>query len=1859
MWTSALASIFGSVNKENRSLRQSQRRIQIEALEERVLLDAAGLNTAPVLDLSALKYDAQSGYYSIDITSGAPWQAALSATDADGDDIYFSVTPEDTTLLSAAVSSGKKANVTAQSNPYWKLSVTWTDSSGVKQSGTMIFELLKDQAPTAVNRIIEATGAGFYNNTIFDYLNKDNLIYGGSFNSSDNYIAENYSTVDDSFSSTLRHTSKGLLGMIPADLTLYGNDTCTTQFYITSSPQTSLDYNLSIFGNLISGYDVLDSLNSVSTGTHNVVFGDKTYQYKDWPTNPITILSAEIVDGNAYAENSSGATTAGTTVTLKSSLKVTTENAYTTYMNVTAVDSNGNASESMKIKVNISAANTTNVPPYITSLNVKEIKINSTPTGSKVDYANGIISAADANGDAFYYWFGLYAQGSETLLSNYYGYNETSGYFEVYSHAENKITGAELSPGVYNLYVVVASGKEEADWNSGDSQMIPVYILPQVPTEVELTSSSYNDGESDGTTSKTSDLIFHTTGATVGCTVEVWTKIAGTDTLLGSAVCTNSDGTADVVMTSGKSLISGSYDITVKQVLTKDVSVGNTQIKDKRLESAVLSGYTITINDLGNLNAPVILDPFFTTPSWEGGKASALENGTAYAFEDELFTLSLRATDADDDTVTWSIVSAKNASQDISSLLTLTATDELGGAALTWTPGEDFGGSEFTIVLQASDGRGKVTNLEVKLYVNEVQDNPVFLDTNNQAGIAGQWIWFSVKAHDPDPTNAQTTIAPIVTPDGFNTSTLLYRSTNIYSDNGKEYLYTQYEVILKIPETASAGDAYNFTFKASKTVSGSTLWSTKDVSVYVLDNAAYQAMLNQTAPSLEYVASSGLTADQTLETANNNSSAGKTLAFLGHGLTAGSPACLFSDGDIIGVEKEVVVADRVINSTYGWKISDGEHKITIAQPTAVTMTTSSGVITVDIMGASSNQLTISVDATAPVLAETLSNNSVTEGVEFTATASAADSHAITYSLENPPVGMTINASTGAIVWTPDFSQGEVNSITVKATDSLGNYSTKTYALIIAAAPDLIIENQVIDEFEAWTLELNAENATNYTLLSGPEGLTLNAPKTEGEKWYLAWTPTEEQGGADPYTVQISVANDAGAVRTVSFTITVNELNQPPVLGTISDKTVKEGSAVSVIVSATDADLPAQNLTWSLLNAPDGMTIKPQSGNPNKAVINWTPTEQQGGNVYTVSVVVSDGMDSVSQNVVFTVEEVDDAPVFQTPEMPVIFSGKPGYITAENSVSISFTATDPDLPANTIVYSIVGDNAYGAAIDSSTGEFVWTPANNTVSGAYEFTVRATEDSTSALYTEYTFTVTVVDKIAITTTPVSAGKEHALWSYSPQTNLEGINWRAVNWSVSGAPTGLTFDSRTGAISWTPGEADGGQSFTFTLTASDQAGEVAQSITLAVEEVDDAPVFQTPTVPTAFAGQPGSFLRSVAMSISFSATDPDFPVNTIVYSITGDNAYGAAIDSSTGLFTWAPSESVPAGTYQFTIRATENSEAGAYSEYTVSLTLVEELILNPINAAEFSEGQAGAINPSTNADGVSWRPLSWSVTGAPEGVSINTQTGLITWTPSETQGGTEYTFTVNVTDGQTLVSQDVVVSVLEIDEAPVFDSSSVPAENFIPPGSSIVMNFAAVDPDIPANAIEYSIIESPPDAVIDAQTGQMKWRAPQNARPGEYSVIVRATEMKSIGGKITAGLYTDYHVHLTVMSSLPPDTIRPTSPFDRLELPQLTVELSRDMLYDIALNAPSSPFNASILNGDQLEFHRGYDSNSTIFGIHLGANSRSLGEIKPADKDAEEKSKDEKDSTDTPEKTEQTINGQQVKKGKPSVGKPKTKK
>jgi hypothetical protein len=247
----------------------------------------------------------------------------------------------------------------------------------------------------------------------------------------------------------------------------------------------------------------------------------------------------------------------------------------------------------------------------------------------------------------------------------------------------------------------------------------------------------------------------------------------------------------------------------------------------------------------------------------------------------------------------------------------------------------------------------------------------------------------------------------------------------------------------------------------------------------------------------------------------------------------------------------------------------------------------------------------------------------------------------------------------------------------------------------------------------------------YSLVSGPTNATL-----EPATGLCTWTPSEAQGPGT-YLLVVSVTDSGlpSLSTTQQLTLVVLESNQPPTLVQPTNLTADEMAAWTAFVSATDPDLPANLLTYSLVSAPEGVQLNPSTG-----LLLWTPTEDQGPGTVVMTVAVTDvHLLSVTNQFTVTVREVNRPPrLAATPDLTLVQG---------LSLNTRLSATDPDLPANALAFDLLASPP-DAHIDPSTGDLTWTPAAGPVPSTHSFTVQVTDAGTPPAAVQRSFRVTVL-------------------------------------------------------------------------------------------------------------------------------------------------------------------------------------------------------------------------------------------------------------------------------------------------------------------------------------------------------------------------------------------------------------------------------------------------------------------------------------------------------------------------------------
>ncbi|MEK6801410.1 MAG: putative Ig domain-containing protein [Nitrospirota bacterium] len=605
-------------------------------------------------------------------------------------------------------------------------------------------------------------------------------------------------------------------------------------------------------------------------------------------------------------------------------------------------------------------------------------------------------------------------------------------------------------------------------------------------------------------------------------------------------------------------------------------------------------------------------------------------------------------------------------------------------------------------------------------------------------------------------------------------------------------------------------------------------------------------------------------------------------------------------------------------------------------------------------------------------------------------------------------------------------------------------------------------------------------------------------------------------GDEQFVVQLSNATNATIVDSQGLGTITNDdaVNQPPALNLIGNQTIDEGQPLTFTATATDADSPANTLTFTLENGAGGSIPAGASIDPTTGVFTWTPTEAQGPGTYTFDVVVSDGTLSDSEPITVTVGEVNQAPTLSAIPNQTVTVGQ----------TITFTAvgTDADLPSNALTYSLEGLFSAGATIDPATGVFTWTPTAAQVGGPHGFTVRVTDNGTPNLFAEQIVQVTVepTPNQSPVLNPIgnqTIDEGQQLTFVANATDPDGLatfTFSLDNGLSGQVPLGASIAGGTGQLTWTPTEAQGSGTYTFDVVVTDNGTPALsdrETITVTVNEVNQAPTLQAIPNQTVTAGQ--------LLSFTAVGSDADIPANGLTYSLQGVVPAGATIDPTTGNFTWTPTNA-QVGPQSVTVRVTDNDVLALFAEQVVSITVNAQPnqapVLNTIGNQSVNEGEPLTFTATATDADIPAQGLTFSLEGTvPTGATIDPTTGVFTWTPTEAQGPGSFTFDVVVTDNGTPILSDretITVTVGEVNQAPVLNPIGNQA---VDEGQQLTMNVTAQDPDGPGLTTFTFTLENgvsgqvPLGASIAAGTGQLTWTPTEAQGPGTYTFDVVVTD------------------------------------------------------------------------------------------------------------------------------------------------------
>ena len=717
-----------------------------------------------------------------------------------------------------------------------------------------------------------------------------------------------------------------------------------------------------------------------------------------------------------------------------------------------------------------------------------------------------------------------------------------------------------------------------------------------------------------------------------------------------------------------------------------------------------------------------------------------------------------------------------------------------------------------------------------------------------------------------------------------------------------------------------------------------------------------------------------------------------------------------------------LAAGATVPATGAWSATGLPNGLTINPNTgAISGTPTDGgtyanivVSLTDSLGSKSSKTLRMIVVEPPTIFESSPLNSVEQNVALGAsqlriTALAGTSNIASYAIKAPgvlPAGLTINSATGVITGTP--TTVGAYSFTVVVSDDAGLRDEKLFALYVGTkpsitnttSPDRVPATPSIDALStqvAMTPFAQTASAGSSPLLATggwsatglPAGLSINA-----NTGVISGTPSTVVTNA---SVVVTLTDSKGLTATKTYSISTIA---PPVVTTVNPAAMTVNTAIATWTQTKTAGTGAllSSNAWTAVGLPTGLSLNSTTG-----AVTGTPTIAGEFDV-TFSVTDINGLtgSKVQRVVIAAAPTINTAANLGIVAINREMTQIPQIVTKGTGDILEVDAWQVTLPAAGL--------PAGMWVNPNTGRIMGIPS---VAGIQTFTLKVVDEYGLSATKE--FTINVVTPATITTADplpiVTSGVTMTPVTLAATRGTGTIPTTGTVWTVDPAtplPSGIVLNQTTGQLTGLASQA-GLYPINFFITDSNGVKN-SKMLTL--------PILNAPRITSATAIAPAVTVlpaigRNVAMNPNnLMASEGSYPLlSTGAWSISaGTLPAGLTLNSNTGSITGTPTT---LGASSFTVKVLDQAGLFATAQFSILVAAAPTVTTTSPVAQVVVQGSAiqpvsqtftlgvGATVPATGA---------WTAVGLPAGLNINSDTGVISGTPSAS--GT-YLIGVTLTD------------------------------------------------------------------------------------------------------------------------------------------------------------------------------------------------------------------------------------------------------
>jgi|GEM_PF-3513252 len=615
----------------------------------------------------------------------------------------------------------------------------------------------------------------------------------------------------------------------------------------------------------------------------------------------------------------------------------------------------------------------------------------------------------------------------------------------------------------------------------------------------------------------------------------------------------------------------------------------------------------------------------------------------------------------------------------------------------------------------------------------------------------------------------------------------------------------------------------------------------------------------------------------------------------------------------------------------------------------------------------------------PVQFVNLSVSNIMEGKPYTHKIEFRDEapESVAFSILQSPPGMLLDAKTHTLNWTPDFKAQGQYPVKILATDKEGQTSEQSFTLQVENNNQLPLFTSIPvlkgEETKPYVYPLAAldkdQEPVFYKILQAPQGMQLNE-----ETHILSWRPGYHDAGT--HTVAVA-AQDAFDMGIQQFSLVIKDKNRAPIIEPIGLQSINENSLFEYTFKAKDPD--KDQLVYQLKHAPHAMTMDANTG-----VISWPVDYSQAG-LAQVNVQVFDGKNGMS-------ESLFDIEVKNVNRAPRVLST--ANTQAKENSPYRYHLRLDDLDRDDLNVSLE-DGPRGMTLNAVSHTLHWQPDFED-QGTHPIQV-SINDGVDEIDYEFELVVEDTNRAPVfeKTLPLIAteGEKGDWWLKA--TDLDDDD---LTYSLSLAPKGMSLNSKTGELSWTP-DFDQAAYREIQVAVSDKRGaKELMTLPIQISAVNRSPKWLTHTLPEALEGQ--------AYFVELKGVDADG--DKVEYQLL-QGPEGMSLDAHKGYLRWQPSFS-QAGELDIRLGLSDGKHKMNVTLLlkVVNVNRTPSITSIPLPQAVENQLYKSALTATDPDDDA----LIFELLSAPKGMILNPNNNTLNFTPYFNQAGF-YPIKIRATD------------------------------------------------------------------------------------------------------------------------------------------------------------------------------------------------------------------------------------------------------